>query len=76
MKGSLVRIACIAVLLQLSCGAAHAVTWFDSNVRPDGVGESNPNANVYTAPTEDGSQVVFGSTQDGEGVADIFDSGD
>ncbi|MBX9720379.1 MAG: hypothetical protein K2X81_03195 [Candidatus Obscuribacterales bacterium] len=74
MKGSLVRFACIAILMQLSCNAAHAVTWFDSNIRPDGVGDSNQAGNVYMAPAEDGTQVVYGNTQDVESVADAFES--
>lgn len=74
MKGSLVRFACIAILMQLSCNAAHAVTWFDSNIRPDGVGDSSQSSNVYMAPSEDGTQIVYGNIQDGESVADAFDS--
>lgn len=84
MKSSLARIALTAIFLQLSCNAAHAVTWFDSNVRPDGVGDSN--ANVYMAPAEDGAEIVYGGSQDGEVVSgtvtgevvggDVFDSGD
>lgn len=73
MKG-LLSLAFTAILLQLSCSAALAVTWFDSNIRPDGVSD---NANVYMAPAEDGAQVVYGGTQDGDAaVGDVFDSGD
>lgn len=79
MKGVL---ACLAfmVLMQVGCGAAHAVTWFDSNIRPDGVSDSN--SNVYMAPSEDGAQIVYGGSQDsgaevvGDVVGDVFDSGD
>ncbi len=75
MKGSL-GLAFIAIVLQLSCNAAHAVTWFDSNIRPDGVGDNNSNANAYMTPAED-TQVVYGNTQsDQDGVGDFFDSGD
>ncbi|MBX9686433.1 MAG: hypothetical protein K2X27_06995 [Candidatus Obscuribacterales bacterium] len=73
MKGSLALFATFAIVLQFSCNAAHAVTWFDSNVRPDGVGDSN--GNVYMAPAEDGASVVYGGTQDGE-VIEVYDSGD
>lgn len=73
MKG-LLGLALTAILLQSSCSAALAVTWFDSNTRPDGVGDT---ANVYMAPGEDGAQVVYGGTQDSEAaVSDVFDSGD
>lgn len=77
MKGSLLSIAFLTIVLQLSClQPALAVTWFDSNTRPDGVSDSNQN--IYMAPAEDGSQVVYGSGAGGESEAstDIFDSGD
>lgn len=75
MKGSLTRMALVAVFLQLSCSSAQAVTWSDSNTRPDGVGDANNNGNVYMAPAEDGAQIVYGG-QDGEVIGDVFDSGD
>jgi flagellar basal body-associated protein FliL len=85
MNGSLVRMALIIVLLQISCNAASAVTWFYSNIRPDGASESNTNssadasasagANVYIIPAEDGGQVVSASSSDTEVVSDVVDSG-
>ena len=76
MKGSLARLAFLAVVLQLSCAQAQAVTWFDSSIRPDGVGDS---ANVSMAPAEDGAQIIYsqdGEAVSGEVVGDVFDSGD
>ena len=78
MKARLARIALLSLVLQLSCNAAFAVTWFDSSVRPDGVGDTNTNNNnatVYAAPAEDGAQVVYGGSTDGE-VVEYYDSGD
>lgn len=75
MKGSLARLALMAILLHLSCSSAQAVTWFDSNTRPDGVSDQN----VYTAPSEDGAQIVYGGSQENNSEQqpfDIFDSGD
>lgn len=80
MKLRLLTTGLLALILQVSCGAAHAVTWFDSSVRPDGVGDTGYNANnsngqTYVAPTEEGGTIVYGG-QDGEAVSDVFDSGD
>ncbi len=80
MKLRLLVTGLMALILQFSCGAAHAVTWFDTSVRPDGVGDtgyspSNNNGQTYAAPSEDGGTIVYGG-QDGEVVGDVFDSGD
>ena len=82
MKGSLFRLALVAIFLQLSCNAALAVTWFDSNIRPDGACDSNStNASTYVAPADDsGSQTVSASSADTGvevvGAPDVYDSGD
>lgn len=76
MKGSLARLALLAIVLQLSCAQAQAVTWFDSNIRPDGVGDS---ANISMSPAEDGAPILYsqeGEAVSGEVVGDVFDSGD
>src|SRR5438309_1856952 len=84
MKGILARIALlVAILLQFSCNAAHAVTWFDSHVRPDGVGDSNnssSNGNVYMAPAEDETVIRRGlqlfMQNRGINVIEMVDNGD
>lgn len=75
MKARLAQMFLLTLALQLSCNAAHAVTWFDTSIRPDGVGDANTNnANVYAAPAEDGGQVVYGGSQSGE-VDEYIDAG-
>lgn len=76
MKGSLARLALLAIVLNISCSQAQAVTWFDSSIRPDGVGDT---ASISMAPAEEGAQIVYsqdGEAVSGEVVGDVFDSGD
>jgi hypothetical protein len=77
MKGSLAGMALLAILLQLSCGSAHAVTAFDSNVRPDGANESAqaPANAAVTVQNDDGSsvQIVQAAYGEGEAPGDTFD---
>lgn len=85
MKGQSLRIAILAALVALSCSSAQAVTWFDSNVRPDGVSDnSNPSdgSTAYQAPQSDDGN-IYASSQSGQennaeviSEADVFDSGD
>ncbi len=77
MKGSL-ALAALILSLQISCPQAMAVTWFDSSVRPDGVGDNGSSSSVYVAPAEDGTQVVYGTPQEADvvGDGDFYDSGD
>jgi hypothetical protein len=78
MRYSLVRMVLISILLQISCAAAYAVTWFDSNIRPDGACDSNTtvaaNASVNIVPVDDGTQVVSAGNQEGD--APMLGSGD
>lgn len=88
MKVHSLRIGIVALLLGMTCSAAHAVTWFDSNIRPDGVSDaSSPdsNNNSYSAPVSDDSN-TFASSSNGSATeisaevvssdGDVFDSGD
>ena len=88
MKARALPIAMIALVLGMTCNSAHAVTWFDSNIRPDGVSDSasgsSDGASSAAPVAEDGS--IFASSSstapteisaevvsaDGE----VYDSGD
>ncbi len=75
MKVRLAATLLLSLALQFTCSAAHAVTWFDSSVRPDGVGDTAYNTGqTYAAPAEEGGQIVYGNGQDGDAAADVFDS--
>ena len=90
MKASFARLSMIAASLAFSCNAAHAVTWFDSNIRPDGMGDNNNNVSYApvgddgtfysssraTSPSSDGSATVIKDADTIESAADVFDSGD
>jgi len=78
MKGSLAGMALLAMLLQLSCGSAYAVTAFDSNVRPDGANESTqaPANAAVVVQNDDGSgiQIVQAVPGEGEVPGDSFEA--
>lgn len=61
MNGNWLRLALVITCLLLSCNSARAVTWFDSNHRPDGACESGPAQAAPAAqiPPEDTPQVMI-----------------
>lgn len=87
MKGIL-RVGIVALLLSFSCNSAMAVTWFDSNVRPDGVGDTNSSdaSTTYSAPVSDESNTYASTASNGTATeisaevvsadGDVYDSGD
>ena len=66
MNSLLVRLALPAVILLMTSNAAFAVTWFDSNIRPDGAFETNAEVTGSAAPLEDGAQVVSAGNNENE----------
>ena len=71
MKGILARIGVLVVLLGFSCGASQAVTFFDSNVRPDGVGDTSDNNNaVYVVPSNEEGNVYASAGNSGTVVTE------
>ena len=88
MKVHSLRIGIVALLLGLSCNSAMAVTWFDSNIRPDGVGDTSSNDSnaTYSTPVSDDNNTYASPSNSGSATeisaevvsadGDVFDSGD